>query len=382
MGLSDALFELLRFEMDGTKCSSNIDNLMISDSVEKLFKLSKQHDLAHLVGDALDKNDLLPDGSEIKKRFLRERNMAVYRYEQMQYEIEQICDTLEKAKIPFIPLKGAVIRDYYPEPWMRTSCDVDILVKEEDLPVAIDVLTRGLNYRYERTGSHDAHLFAENGVHLELHYKLNDGNQKWDHVLARVWEYSSAETDYRYALTKEMFYLYHITHMAGHFKVGGCGIRPFLDLSLLRKYNVYNQEILSGLLQQAGLAAFNEAVCGLAEYWFADGQTSTTTQTLAEFILNSGMYGDMKNRVAIEKNKKGGIRFLFSRIFLSYNELKFKYPKLQKRPILFPFYQVKRWFNLLKKDRRKKSLQELSETTRGDVKRQERVAKLLKDLDL
>ena len=62
--------------------------------------------------------------------------------------------------------------------------------------------------------------------------------------------------------------------------------------------------------------------------------------------------------------------------------MKFKYPRLQKWPILFPFYQVKRWFRLLKKDSRERSVRELKETTHGDVEKQERVAKLLKDLDL
>ena len=31
------------------------------------------------------------------------------------------CAVLEEAKIPYIPLKGTVLRDYYPEAWMRTS---------------------------------------------------------------------------------------------------------------------------------------------------------------------------------------------------------------------------------------------------------------------
>ncbi len=126
-------FALIRFEINGDELCDEIKNLITPDILPALFKLSKRHDLAHLVGDALDKNGLLPDGTEAKKRFLQERNMAVYRYEQIQYEYEQICEVLEKAKIPFIPLKGSVIRQYYPEPWMRTSCDIDILVKENIL---------------------------------------------------------------------------------------------------------------------------------------------------------------------------------------------------------------------------------------------------------
>ena len=31
----------------------------------------------------------------------------------------------------FIPLKGSVVRDLYPERWMRTSADIDLLIRED-----------------------------------------------------------------------------------------------------------------------------------------------------------------------------------------------------------------------------------------------------------
>ena len=74
---------------------------------------------------------------------------AVFRYEQLNYENERICMALEKAQIPFIPLKGSIIRKYYPESWMRTSCDVDVLVHEEDAEKAVDVLVKEYGYTQE-----------------------------------------------------------------------------------------------------------------------------------------------------------------------------------------------------------------------------------------
>ena len=136
--IEKAFFALLCFEINGEELEDELNNLITPEILPALFKLAKRHDLAHLIGDALDKNGLLEEGSEAQKRFLRERNMAVYRYEQIQHEFEQICDVLVKAEIAFIPLKGSVIRPLYPEPWMRTSCDIDILVKEENLSAAIE----------------------------------------------------------------------------------------------------------------------------------------------------------------------------------------------------------------------------------------------------
>lgn len=376
-------FALIRFEINGDELCEEMKNLITPEMLIALFKLSKRYDLAHLIADGLDKNSLLPDGTEAKKRFLQERNMAIYRYEQIQYEIEQICNTLEKAKIPFIPLKGSVIRRYYPESWMRTSCDIDILVKEENLPTAIDALTQELNYHHDSTGNHDAHLFAENGVHLELHYKLTPNDEQWNTVLMNIWEYLQDIETYHCSLTDEMFYFYHIAHMAGHFKVGGCGIRPLLDLYLLRKYVNYNQEKLIRLLDEGGLLAFNQGVCALSDYWFMGIVPTQLAIDMQDFIFNAGMYGGMENRVSIDKVKKRNkLGVLFSRIFLSYDRLKFQYPILQKHKILVPFYQVKRWFNLLNKDKRKQAMRELQATVHQDEEKSTHIEGLLNDLGL
>ena len=377
-----AFFALIRFEINGDELCDEINNLITPDILSILFKVAKRHDLAHLVGDSLDRNGLLPEGTEAKKRFLQERNMAVYRYEQIQYELEQICEALETAKIPFIPLKGSVIRQYYPEAWMRTSCDIDILIHEENLQQAIDVLQKGIGYRYENTGNHDAHLFAESGVHLELHYKLNPNNESWNVVLNEIWSHLIDDKAYHGVLTQEMFYFYHIAHMAGHFKVGGCGVRSFLDVFLLRKYLSYNQEILDDLLERGGFTAFNKAICALSEYWFGNGDGTPLIQELNNFILNAGMYGDMENRVAIVKaSKKSKFKILLTRLILPYSQMKFKYPRLQKCPILYPFYIVKRCFLLLNKEKRMLALREVDQTINADEK-QQKIAKLMKDLDL
>ncbi len=381
--VEEVFFALIRFEINGDELCDEMKNLITPEMLPALFKLSKRYDLAHLIGDALDKNILLPDDAEAKKRFLQERNMAVYRYEQIQYEFEQICGTLEKAKIPFIPLKGSIIRKYYPEPWMRTSCDIDILVKEENLPAAIDTLTQELNYHHDSTGNHDAHLFAESGVHLELHYKLNPNDEQWNAILTNIWEYLQDMEAYHCSLTDEMFYFYHIAHMAGHFKVGGCGIRPFLDLYLLRKYVNYNQEQLIRLLEEGGLWAFNQGVCALSGYWFAGTASSQLAIDTQDFIFNAGMYGGTENRVSIDKVKKGNkLGVLFSRIFLPYDRLKFQYPILQKHKILVPLYQVKRWFNLLNKNKRSQAVRELQSTVHQDDVKNARIERLLNDLGL
>ena len=72
------MMDLIAYEV----CGTNIDKSQYSLTDEELvlYKLSKSHDLAHLVGDALIKNDLIEDG-EIKAKFQKQIMLAVYRIE-------------------------------------------------------------------------------------------------------------------------------------------------------------------------------------------------------------------------------------------------------------------------------------------------------------
>ena len=379
-------FALIRFEINGNELCDEMKNLITPEMLLALFKLSKRHDLAHLIAEALDKNGLLPDGTEAKKRFLQERNMAVYRYEQMQYEFEQICETLKKAKIPFIPLKGSVIRAFYPEPWMRTSCDIDILVDKSNLEQAKESLKHDLEYQVENVeSSHDVSLYAPSGVHLELHHSLvEEGRaQSSSDILYEIWEKVVESHSCNKAMTDEMFYFYHVAHMEKHFEIGGCGVRPFLDSYILLQHAQYRTEACCQLLQKGGLLTFAKAVEETAGVWFGDIMETQLSKDIQDYILYAGMYADTENRAAVQQVKKGGrIKYLCSRIFLPYEQLKLQYPNLEKRKILLPFYQVKRWCRLLFGKDSKNVSRELKANVNVQDEKKERIAKLLKDLDL
>ena len=97
------------------------------DVLKDVFQLAQKHDLAHMIADVLLKNKMSED-KELLGLCSQASFVALLRYQQQTYEFKRICDLFEANAIPYIPLKGAVIRELYPEPWMRSSCDIDILV--------------------------------------------------------------------------------------------------------------------------------------------------------------------------------------------------------------------------------------------------------------
>lgn len=395
-GVAQTMFNCIKCEICGQKEKIVLPEIS-ARFLAAMYQLSKAHDVAHLVGDALNKSGVfenLPadlDENEraaiakVKEKFDEQIFTAVYRYENINYELERLKETLEEAKIPFIPLKGSVIRKYYPEPWMRTSCDIDILVKEKDADNAAEYLQTQLQYGVDRKGQHDVSMFTASNVHVELHFKLLDSDFKQVKDLIDVWsgDEISLLSDSEYQMSKELFLLYHIYHMAKHFVHGGCGIKPFIDLWIIKNKVGFDEEKAQKMLQESGLLAFFERSTDLVNVWFEGKEHSEITQEMEDYILQGGVYGTLKQNLAMSQNKKGGkFRHLLSKIFLSYEQMKVYYPSVKKCPILFPFYQVRRWFRILFCGGRKTAMNEIKVNKNITKEQQERAKKLLEDLNL
>lgn len=384
MGRGETFFQLIKsavFENDFV-CADEISE----KELLWFYKISKHHDLAHLLGYILEKQGLLNMGTESQTLFLQERKLAVYRYEQMQFEFEQICRILEENKIAHIPLKGAVLREYYPEPWMRTSCDIDILVKKEDLQAAIDKLVQG-GFQYEETQIHDAHLYSESGVHLELHFDLMEDfvNKNFNAVLSTAWEQTKPVEgwEYRLQFSEAFFYFFHIAHMAKHFANGGCGVRSFLDLWILNQARVFQSEEAENLIKEANLLNFMQKAEKLSNVWFGEEAHDEVTKEMQSYIVGAGVYGTMDNQLALKQVEMGGKKkHLISRIFLPYDLLKKSYPKLEKYPILLPFYHIKRWCRIVFGKNNKRAFQELKTIATASEEKKQRLVALCENLGL
>ena len=369
-------------------CGKEIDksqHTLTDEELVKLYKLLKSHDLAHLVGDALIKNNLIEDG-EIKAKFQKQTMLAVYRYEKINYELGRLRKVLNEAKIPFIPLKGSVLRRYYPEPWMRTSCDIDILIHESDLERAVSALTSAAGYKVDSKGSHDVGMYSDSGVHLELHYSLIEDKIVGSaaDILRSAWENASPVSDTsEYAFGDDLFFFYHTAHMAKHFVNGGCGIRPFIDIWVLNHCVSFDREERDALLAKGGLLAFAEQAEALSEAWFGNGEHTDITRRMQDYLLKGGVYGTTANRVSVQQIRKGGkIRYAFSRIWLPYDVLKFHYPSLERKRWLLPVFEVRRWFKLLFGGGVKRSVNELRLNSSATNEEQTETKEILSKLEI
>ena len=356
------LVALIRGVICGETIGEQVKTACTPEMLEDVYVLADKHDLAHLVGQAVSKLGL-PDSEPLKK-CKQAAMVAFVRYMRLNQEYVQICNILEAAQIPFLPLKGAVLRDYYPEPWMRTSCDIDILVHEEQADAAMQELVDKLGYRFVEKTQHDISLFSAGGLHFELHYTVMEdtkvlGSQA---VLDHFWEYAALcpGKQFQYQVSDDMFYFYHIAHMAKHVENGGCGIRTFLDLWILEHVVPHDREKREALLVQGGMQKLAAAAQGLAEKWFSNTQPDAMSQQFECFVLEGGVFGTQKNYIAMHQTKSGGKwKYALSRIFLPYHIIKLHYPILEKHRWLTFAFQPVRWMKLLFTGGVKRSVREL-----------------------
>ena len=356
------LFALLRSAVCGTKLTESERESYSLEMAHDLLNISSRHDLSHLLAHGLNQNGFVLESDLGIDKYLLE---AVYLCEQIKCEYELICLALEKSEIPFIPLKGSVIRKYYPEEWMRMSCDIDILVHREDLGDAVLYLTENHKYVEKGRSAHDISLYSPNGIHVELHYDLIEegrANNAID-VLKYIWSNVSLHNDskYRYEMSDPYFYFYHIAHIAKHFETGGCGIRPFLDLLILDRMDNVDQLARDNLLTQGGLLQFAETCRNLSQVWFGGREPEDILIQMQDFILHGGVYGTLDNYIVLQQTKCGGKwGYILSRVFVPFAICKVYYPILEKFPWLMPLMQIRRWFKLLNPDVAKRAKRELA----------------------
>ena len=330
-------------------------------TLASLLHLSEKHQMQHILGYAL----MSQGDMRLADKFYT--SFAVTK--QQIKATENISQALSDARIEHILLKGAVMRGLYPEAWMRNSCDVDILVREEEHARACEVVS-GLGYKQEPVvTAHDV-AFELAEAHIELHYRLIEDYRMRavSDILRGLWDDArkSDDSEYRLEMSPEMFCFYHIAHMAKHFGDGGCGIRSVLDLYIIKSKVTFDEDKLSRLLKQGGLDKFDAKIREVAEHWFGDA-SGYGLEFIEEYILSGGVYGNGENRLAVERERKGKIGYVISRLFPPARSLASGYPILKKHKYMLPLVWIIRLAKApFKKDRH--YIDEIKDTgSEGDI---------------
>ena len=317
----------------------------------RVCTLAKAHDLSLPVFEGFSGTPL-PDA--VTQTFLRHSAATVSRFYAQEAAATRLYAAFAENGVDYMPLKGALLRDLYPVPEWRTGRDVDVLIRPAELERARAFAVQALQPVKMTEGYHDVGLETADGARIELHFALFNGDEGFGDLLCDPFAHAEAD-GHCYRQTDAALYAYHVAHMAKHFRHGGCGLRAFLDLSLLcRRMPEEAMVQANAMLTAAGLGGFERAVRHLAAVLFEGAQGDEETEHLARFVAENKAFGSFRSQAAADH--RAGKHGLLTRIFPPYRIMSRLYPVLRKCPVLLPFCWVLRGFRIFSKKERERFL--------------------------
>lgn len=230
--------------------------------------------------------------------------------------IKNVASVLERfnnAGIPIIVLKGLVVRDYYPIPDLRTMCDADVLVHEEDLEkVSALMISLGFNQIKEKD-DHGAHIvFYKGSTVFGVHWTLiNDRFFKGDKSFEdKLWDDAMDVTVggvKTKSLSLEDLAVHLCTHMAVHLAYSGFGVRQLTDLVVLveKKGHLIDWKAFLNKSKECGVYTFAIAIFNICNRLFdmempkeIKGEKNIKNkyiEQLIQDIFDSGVHGKKSN---------------------------------------------------------------------------------------
>ncbi len=316
--------------------------------------LAKRYDLLPLLAEGFLSAGL-DESAPDYDAFLQEQLMGVFRYTR-QNEAEERAEALfEEKRLPYMPLKGAVLRPLYVKPYLRTSCDTDYLLSSADCATAAEGLQVGGYLLLSKT-KHDIGVGIRGQVTIELHGSLFEEGDYGFGAPSPFGDAEKEEGSCRLSMSSDYLLFYHIAHMAKHFRDGGCGLRPLLDLYLLEKHSPIT-EGSERLLREAGLFRFYAEMHALSLSYFEQAPLTERLSAVHEYLLTGGMYGERERRLAKAEAHAGGrMAYFLRRVFPAKEKMAERYPALSRRPYLYPYYWSRRTLAFLLGRQPKKQL--------------------------
>ena len=345
-----------------------------------VYELAKKHSVAGMVCYAVLRlpQNLLP-AEEVLKKWVQTMQFSIARESIQHIEGTAFFNLLETNKIPFLPLKGWHIKHLYPQPDMRTMCDIDILIHKKDREASAELLRQCGFEISEKTISNHVCFLKKPHTSLELHDSLFMKNHSfYEYFRDYLSKCHSAEgKKYEQAAKTEDFFLFMIAHIAKHYEHGGTGIRSLIDLCLfIQEYeDKMDMKYIESGLTELGLLKFTDRIKQLSLCWFSPKPDNLTTEltTMGNYILSSGTYGQKSVEILLsltEKSSGNKVKYLIKRCFPSFHFMGMQYPLLVKLPFLIPFFWIIRGFRSLTVNRHKLAdeMKTLKQIERKDIK--------------
>lgn len=316
----------------------------------------------------------IPKTDPVMSRLFQKYCQLMIRSNSQFNALNKLFAAFEENGIDYLPVKGCILKELYPNPAMRTMGDADVLIRMEQYE-KICTLVEDLGYVRDGEADH-AIPWRSKDLYLELHRSLIPSFQTTEYKHFKdVWQRSVQNSGHRFDLTCEDSFVFLFLHYVKHYRDGGIGLRQLTDLWIWQILQPQtNMQMVRQALKELNLLQFFEYTQKMLRVWFADEEPDEHSQFMTEYIFSSGSWGTSESahvsralRIAAEEgsNQKARIRMHINALFPSVKEMSKRYPVLSKAPWLQPVFWPYRWVTavLFRRDNIRKCVSNITDAT-------------------
>ena len=329
--------------------------------LEKLYRLAKFHTVRAVVCIALKRAGVQD------KQFDQAYKKAVRKNIYLDMERSAILSDFEQQGIWYMPLKGSVLKDLYPENGMREMSDNDVLFDAEKQVQSKEImLSHDYTAEHYGVGNHDVYMKPP-VLNFELHTALF--GEAHAEPLYRYYVdtkrllIKDEGNNYGYHFSDEDFYVYMTAHEWKHYDGGGTGIRSLLDCYVYCKIkgDTLDWQYITAQCKQLEIADFEKERRALAVKVFSSDTLPDLTESEHEMLmyyLTAGTYGTFDNAIKKKLKDQSKLSFWLHSIFIPRKQMAASVPFTSKSPLLYPVGIFWRTFRvmLFKQDKIKQTI--------------------------
>ena len=356
---SEILIYLMACSLQGTKPEGA---LLANIDMEALHRLAKAHSVSAMVCMALEQTDVFQHAAETTRlKWLDCKNKAVRKNMLLDAERHQLEKEFAEHGIWYMPLKGSILKDWYPKFGMREMADNDILF-DASKRKEVKAIFQGRGYTVKGYNKSNHDEYEKPPIYnFEMHVSLFHGmykelTEQYENVKERLLPVDG--TAYQFAFTPEDFYVFVLAHAHKHYSHSGTGIRTLADIYIMNQKlgGTMNWEYVDSELRGLGIFSYERESRELAQKLFGiaelpmEANLSEVEQQMLAYYLGASTYGTIENWTLNQMQKlqpDGGAitahtkqKYLLSRIFPGREWCKACAPTVYKYPVLLPFFWV------------------------------------------
>ncbi len=343
---------LLRSALTGEKPPEKPENVAWRD----VFQTAKKHSVSCLALHAAKDLQALPE-PEVLSEWQQFYVKNVIAAEKKVVSYDELRQALLAGGFRFMPLKGWILRAYYPLPELREMCDIDILIDSGEIE-RLTALMQSQGFRLKEIITYH-YGFEKPYLSVELHTGLMPPEYHYYNYYKNPWRLPKQVGDTsEYRFSDEDYYVFMLAHFAKHYFSSGGGIRYITDLAvfLRRRGQTLDWTFVQKQLKKLKLVKFDRTARALADAWFGGKPLDAEAEEMQRYLFHGCTYGSLENFEEGELRRQlqntdslllAKTRVFLSKAFLPYRHMCGIYPVLRRVPVLLPACWLHRFLRIL-----------------------------------